>query len=114
MSKQEHPRFLVEFWNPIVERFGFVLRDGSAVELKNESPTPSTHFQVDADKASVYEDRAVATWHTHPRNNVNLSADDYWFFLSKPELLHYIVTETRMRCFSVRNGKVMLHDADCV
>jgi hypothetical protein len=61
-----------------------------------------------------YRTRAVAMWHTHPANNVNLSATDYAAFLLHPEWVNYIVTETRVRSFVVRNKMVMLHEADCV
>lgn len=61
-----------------------------------------------------YRDSAYAMWHTHPRNNVNLSPEDYSLFLRLPRLRQYIVTETRVRSFFVRNGKVYLDEADCL
>lgn len=57
---------------------------------------------------------AAATWHTHPHNIVNLSLEDHAMFLSMPGVIHYIVTETRIRSFIVRNNKVLLHEADCL
>lgn len=106
--------FLLPRWNPFTERFGLLLCDWDVVEFPNESETPSLGLRVDQKKVAPYLPRAIATWHTHPQNNVNLSATDYAMFLTMPGLIHYIVTERRIRSFRVLNKKVMLHEADCV
>lgn len=114
MSNRDTASALRLYWKPLYERVGLVLLDGTIVELKNESPTPDKTLWVPRQMIDEFGAAAEATWHTHPRNNVNLSPDDWRMFQSLPELKHFIVTETRVRLFSVRNGKVMLDEADCV
>lgn len=86
-----------------------VLEDGSIVELPNLSPTPNLTFAVEEEAVTSLV-TAVAMWHTHPKNNVNLSVNDYKVFVSLPKLTHYIVTESRVRSFIVQNGRAYLHD----
>ncbi len=105
---------LLAQWNPFTERFGLVLDDWSIVEFSNQSPTPNLDLVVDRAAVAPHLPRAIATWHTHPKNNVNLSSADYAMFLTLPGLTHYIATETRLRAFRVLNKRVMLHEADCV
>lgn len=91
-----------------------MLEGGKVVEFRNQSASPTMTLMVDRDEMAPYMAKATATWHTHPKNNVNLSAPDHAMFLTLPSLRHYIVTERRIRAFEVRNGKVMLYEADCV
>lgn len=93
---------------------GVVLLDGTVVELKNHSPTPDRNLLIARAEVDELVKYAYASWHTHPANNVNLSGTDYRMFQSLPSLKHFIVTETRVRCFSVRNNKVYLDEADCI
>lgn len=91
-----------------------MLRDGTVVELRNNSPRPDLTALIEQEDIDKYAAEAVATWHTHPKGNVNLSAADYRMFLGMPQYMHYIVADKRVRSFVVRNNKVMLHEADCV
>lgn len=97
-----------------MERVGLVLFDGSVIELKNQSPSPEINFMVDPDEFKGFKEYVVGMWHTHPKNNVNLSPLDYEAFRSLPNWTHFIVTQTRVRSFIIRNNKVMLHEADCL
>lgn len=114
MSNKNTAFKLLEYWVPSVERFGLVLRSEEIVELRNNSPRPDLTALIAQDDIDAYGEDVVATWHTHPKGNVNLSGADYRMFLGMPQCMHYIVTETRVRSFIVRNNKVMLHEADCV
>lgn len=114
MSKENTAFKLLQFWIPTTERFGLVLQGGETVELKNHSRNPSETALIAQSDIDAWGDKTVATWHTHPKDNVNLSATDYQMFLGLPHLQHYIVASKRVRLFVVRNNKVMLHEADCV
>ena len=114
MSNENLRNNLLPYWTSTVERVGLLLASGEVVELPNHSNTPEKSFMLARQDIKPYDGQAVATWHTHPENNVNLSALDYLAFLQLPNLTHYIVTETRIRSFVIRNNTVMLHEADCV
>lgn len=105
---------MLHYWNSTTERFGLILEDGAVAEFKNQSQTPGKTLLVDRQSIEPFLPMAVASWHTHPENSVNLSCHDYAMFLTMPSLTHYIITETRIRSFVVSNGKVMLHEADCI
>ena len=114
MSNRNTASLLLPYWTPTVERVGLVLFDGTVIELRNQSPTPETGFMVDPEEFKSVSEYTVGMWHTHPKNNVNLSPLDHNTFKSLAGWTHYIVTETRVRSFIVRNNKVMLHEADCI
>lgn len=114
MSNNAMGSSLLPYWNPLVERFGLVLLEGTIIELKNVSLEPRNQLIVDRAEVDQFKGSTQATWHTHPNNRPNLSAEDYWMFLALPPMDHYIITETKVRKFSVRNGKVMLDEAHCV
>ena len=114
MSDKNTALQLLQKWNPFTERVGLVLLDGTILELQNESPTPGLTFHVKREAVDELLPAAVAMWHTHPQNNVNLSPADYGVFLSLPTLLQYIVTEKRVRSFKTIGGKVYVDEADCV
>jgi proteasome lid subunit RPN8/RPN11 len=103
---------LLALWNPQVERCGFVLDDGSIVECPNVDPNPEKSFEISPDSIGQYEGRVSATWHTHPRTGPNLSVEDYRAFQSYPDWFHYIVSESEVWCYYVRNKAVILHEDD--
>lgn len=112
MQSKDSISRLLAYWTPVSERFGLILRDGSVVELPNVSPTPHLSFMAADSSLDPYRAETEATWHTHPKNNVNLSSADFLAFQRMPAWVHYIVTERRIRSFIVRNNMVMLHEAD--
>lgn len=89
------------------ERLGFILHDGSVVEVKNLCNEPGRGGIVDPTFLVENEDRLAASFHTHPGASSNLSGDDYQAFKNWPDLKHYIVGNDGVRCFVVRNGAVV-------
>lgn len=91
----------------MLERVGFVLNDGTVVEVKNIHGTPQNDFDVDPKDLIKYEDTAIASWHTHPITTAHLSTDDYSGFTMWPDLLHWIVGTDGIAGYVVRNGAVI-------
>lgn len=90
-----------------------ILRSGEIVELPNKFEDPANSFLMVETDYAEYKEEIVATWHTHPRTSANLSVEDYLMFKTKPDWYHYIVSETEVWCYFVKNGKVILYeDAD--
>lgn len=75
------------------ERCGFVLDDGSVVELPNVAADPANSYEIDPESAVEYlrGGRVRGTWHTHPDTDPNLSGADHDGFAGWPELDHYII-----------------------
>ncbi len=99
---------LLEHWSPEVERCGFILEDGSIVEVPNVSETPAEAYVISTDDLMHYLDRATATWHSHNTGTGNLSVADYQNFLNWPDWRHYIIERERVWSFFVEDGKVLL------
>lgn len=92
------------------ERVGFVLDTGEIVEVENQCGMPEDGFEVSGADLMKYEDRAVASWHTHPGSdyNANLTTADQQSFLDFPELRHYIVAQDGVRCYVIENDRVIV------
>jgi proteasome lid subunit RPN8/RPN11 len=92
-----------------IERVGFVLQDGSLIEVPNISPHPENSFMVRGEDIMKYalSGEAQATWHTHPVKDGNLTIEDHEMFLNYPELEHYIVGNDGVRRYSVKDGRVI-------
>lgn len=92
-----------------VERAGFVLADGTIVELENKSDTPGNEFR--ADDAQLLEhidnDEIVALWHTHPAGSNALSPEDWNAFLDWPGVQHIIVAAEGVRFYGVKGRGVV-------
>ena len=99
---------LNKFWTPERERCGVILKNGEVMELPNRSATPETDFVLAVEDTDGLD--AAASWHTHCHSSANLSTEDYMAFLSRPEWSHYIVTQTEVWGYYVRNGKVMVYE----
>lgn len=89
------------YWQPKLEKCGVILFD-QAVEKANLHPVPEDNFEF----AEGDLDGATASWHSHPSGLGNLSIGDYWFFMSWPSMLHFIISETQVRCYGVLEGSV--------
>lgn len=98
---------LVSFQTAPYERVGVVLRDGTIVEMLNVSPQPEESFLVDPAEMLRYEDEMVATWHTHPKTDSNLSGDDYLTFTMWPDQLHLIIGTDGVKGYVVKKGSVV-------
>lgn len=73
------------------ERCGFLMTDGTIVEVKNVHTEPELGFRMDPHELLEHVSNAIATWHTHPKTTPNLSQEDYAGFLAWPKLTHYII-----------------------
>lgn len=104
---QEYKKKLFGQWKPGDERLG-VFRNGELFETVNQAEDPEKFFEF------LEEDLegAEATWHTHPQSNANLSIEDFWFFKSWSNLVHFIVSNTEVRCYLVFKGLVYSVDAE--
>lgn len=98
---------LKSFLAPGPERVGFILDNGDIVEVPNISDKPNESFSVSTNILSTYEDRMVATWHTHPGGSSNLSVEDLDGFLAWPDQRHYVIGEDGVRCYVVKDGAVL-------
>ena len=90
------------------ERVGFVLLDGSIVEVENIAEDPENGFDVKPSDMVAYASVASATWHTHPGSHNNLSVKDYNAFKSWPQLDHYVIGKNGTRCYQVVDGDVLI------
>lgn len=90
--------------SPGAERCG-VIKGGEIVECENLHPSPLLNFALAAEEL----EGAEATWHTHPISSANLSQADFEAFLQHPSLLHYIVSDQNVWCYSVQNGMVIFN-----
>jgi proteasome lid subunit RPN8/RPN11 len=91
-----------------LEKVGFVLTNGSIVEVENICHDPENGFDVRGEDILKHEDSAEATWHTHPGCDSNLSVGDHETFLGFPHLAHYIIGIDGIRCFKVEKGRVLV------
>ena len=99
---------LLAYFEGEKERVGFVLDDGTIVEVENICPDPENGFDVSGTDIIEYLDRSVATWHTHPGETNNLSVGDYNTFLSWPYHRHYIVGINGVREYYIEEGEVLV------
>lgn len=85
------------------------MKDGSLIEVPNISPHPENSFMVQGADILKYalSGEAIATWHTHPKKDANLTVEDHEMFLNYPDLEHYIVGTDGVRSYVVKNGRVI-------
>lgn len=91
------------------ERCGLILADGSVVEIGNIHTDPVKGFHMEPTSFLAHvEAGAVATWHTHPARDPNLSEEDMQGFLQWPQLTHHILGirdgAPAVHSFAVKNG----------
>lgn len=97
-----------KFWNPTLERCGFILKDGTPIEVPNVHSDPKNFFKVDQAEIDKYIDDIAIFWHSHPSGNDNLSLSDYFAFLAYPDHKHRIYnSENTYAEYYVRRGFVM-------
>lgn len=89
------------------ERGGWILRDGTIVEVANASPTPNDGFAMSVDDAIAHCDEAAATFHTHPGQTANLSKEDWETFIQWPGHTHIIVGTDGVRYYNVKGAAVV-------
>lgn len=86
------------------ERAGFILNDNMIVECKNHCLNPNDGFEISGNDLIQYETSMIATWHTHPGGNADLSPADFIAFRNWPMLKHYVIGKDCTRCYEVRSG----------
>ena len=70
------------------ERCGLITKGGKLVEIDNIHDTPELGYRMDPKQVLAHLDDAIATWHTHPDSDPNLSQEDYAGFSQWPRLKH--------------------------
>lgn len=98
---------LLKYLHGDKERVGFVLKDGSVVEVENQAAMPEDGFDVSGEDIFTHLDTAKATWHTHPNGTCDLSVGDYHSFLSFPDWSHFIVSPKGVREYVIEDGAVI-------
>jgi proteasome lid subunit RPN8/RPN11 len=94
-------------FNEELEVAGLILKDGSIVVSPKEGSEDEVSF--DQEFLDTYLADAAATWHTHPTEDANLSVLDWMSFVSRPELLHFIVSKDEIRGYSVNEYSKVLN-----
>lgn len=90
------------------ERCGLILTGDVVIETENVAEQPTEAFEIPAKDLIENEDRATASWHTHPGGTSQLSFADFEGFLMWPDLKHYIVGKDSVTCYVVKNGAVVI------
>lgn len=102
---------LEKFYNETgPERCGYIRKGGKVIEVTNHCNEPEEGFEFGADDILSMLNEGIATWHTHPGQSSNLSAQDYEGFLNFPDLKHYIVGNDGVRCYHVEDGLILQHE----
>lgn len=90
------------------ERCGFVTQRGRVIEVRNVASDPTKAFRIDPKETIKWLAKgAVATWHTHPHTDSNLSGEDYSCFLLWDDLTHYVVSRDHVATYVVEDGLVV-------
>lgn len=98
------------FWHPVLEKCGLILKDGTVIPVDNTHPYPETGFIIPEDVIQKHSMDIAILWHSHPSNNSNLSVEDYKSFLTYPEYIHRIYGYDEMTDYYVRNNVVYVRD----
>jgi proteasome lid subunit RPN8/RPN11 len=81
---------------------GVITSSGDVVQLPNVHTEPVKGFHIEPVSFLAFvQAGAVATWHTHPGRDPNLSEEDMQGFSQWPALTHHIV--------GVRDGEPTVH-----
>lgn len=96
------------------ERCGVILKDTTVVEITNVASDKTTSYKMCPKELLPIIDDVVATWHTHPDSDPNLSEEDRVGFLMWPKLAHYIVGRRAGKVvvekYRVEDGFVLICD----
>lgn len=106
-TKHVLKRFYEENGN---ERCGFVLQHYGIHEVPNICENPDKGFLINTLDIRKYIESgaAIATWHTHPNKDSNLSGEDYRCFRAYPNVFHYIIGNDGVRCFKFDKDKQVI------
>lgn len=85
-----------------IERGGYILRDGTIVEVENVHPNKVEGFAFSVNDLDKLENEdVIATFHTHPNGKANLTREDSIAFRNWSEFLHFIVGKDGIMCYKV-------------
>ena len=103
---QELKKSLIEQWKPNNEICGVITKEGKIEQRENQAEDPTNQFEfLEQDLEGV-----LGTWHTHPVTPSNLSIPDYYFFLSRANLVHFIVSYDHVSCYISWNNHLVSID----
>lgn len=105
---QEFKGSLKELWTPKHERCGVILMDRQVIEAENITEDPHINFEFPSGTLET----GIASWHTHPYGNANLSIADFYFFKSWPSLFHFIIFNDEVRCYKSTTKGVICIDEE--
>lgn len=93
------------------ERCGFIHEPDLVVEVPNVAPDPVYGFMISP--AAIIENteghNSWATWHTHPNQDANLSAEDYAYMKAWDDMVHFIIGNDGVRAYQFdQNVKVVV------
>lgn len=86
---------------------GFVLKGNKIVEVENKCSDPINGFEVSGSDLAKYYDDVIASWHTHPDVDTEITAEDYKSFLNYPHWVHYIINTKGVFAYKVEDGIVV-------
>lgn len=86
------------------ERCGFILNDGTILEVQNIHPEPESGFEIDPQETLRYINELAGVWHTHPKAPSVLSGDDKLYMEQWPQLSHYVIGNDGMREYRIEDG----------
>lgn len=110
MQIKELENFLTEVYkNSPIERVGFITKDHKVIEVVNISNEPEYSFEVDPQDIIKYTEvvPCIATWHTHPKSDCNLSGEDFRMFQSWPKLMHIIIGSNGISVYSIKQNSML-------
>lgn len=97
-----------------IERVGFIKGEHNIVEVKNNCDKPMDGFKVSTQDLITHTEDGTcwATWHTHPKDDANLSGEDYRSFKSYPDYTHFIIGKDGVRAFKWNEDKKALVEVE--
>lgn len=98
------------FWHPVKEKCGLILKNGKVIEVENLHPHPTVGFVISEEIIEQYADEIEYLWHSHPSSVTNLSVEDYKSFLNFPQYLHRIYGFDSHTDYYVRNNIVFVRE----
>lgn len=90
------------------ERVGFILKSGEIVEVENVCSNADEGFEVSGEDLVRYDGQVLASWHTHPGQDSNLSTNDWYGFRNYSEWLHLIIGTDGVTAYRVKQGRVLV------
>ena len=106
---------LEAFYSPTGnERVGFLILDKQVelIELKNIALSPTDYFIAPTAALIEWEDKLLATWHTHPGGVNEPSIYDKQAFVNYPDVVHYIIGSNGIAAYAIEGEQVVPASAE--